>query len=664
MLVDDVPATPVHPLERPFIVFPPWPDPPAGAKIPVWSDFKPVGIRVSPDEDGIQRDGRGIPTVRLASTHSLTDAEKKKQKGGKKLKKVARDANGRARPLEWYEEWEEYETTRRAIVDPAINRIDRLHIAADEFKACRPWPPPQPEKNPSLIWEIWRHYIGLSARIPSEDNKKLQQDAFDGEDEDEDGDAGDDSINVTVVDAQQAQTNRRPRQPPSQEPDEAAAARREYWREVREGKKEAFLNDPENAVRIFFSSHWRDKGYVRSKEKCKEGPILIGYFLRYLIRSRVFPEEEAALKRAAALCDRAGVELEATWTLSGCLPDKISNGFEQLNGELGNRYSFYYQQPDDAEANPESESAADTSEQQDEQTVQPATEPRTHETEPTVQVIDPDTVDHDAAAMRDAVNDNVDVNGEEPTQPFDMGPQESNPVDDAAWGPPKTRHLFEVLGPTALPYTHTTGIVEYSVRKIEEIIYPPPASAQKAKKKSMTPAEAVEQELTRRLAVVVFTPWVKIGNHLGSDVPPPQLLPDSRGKAVVPVLSRGEARIWAVVNSPLPPAPNDADSPYAAFDPRRDALRVLVHPETAARLAPHVGMGVLAPWVQIARKTQPGHDTRERPQVWQGRRTQDNRGAPGQNGEPTPYWYMESVMLTLTSFHADKYFPGQDEEDD
>lgn len=101
-------ATPADPpdLDRPFYKFPPFPKPPPGAKIPVWSEFKPLGIQIvlDPESGEIERDGRGTPTVRLASSHSLTDSERMKHKG-KKMRKTTVLPNGQQVRLKWYEEW-------------------------------------------------------------------------------------------------------------------------------------------------------------------------------------------------------------------------------------------------------------------------------------------------------------------------------------------------------------------------------------------------------------------------------------------------------------------------------------------------------------------------------------------------------------------------------
>ena len=76
-------------------------------------------------------------------------------------------------------------------------------------------------------------------------------------DDESDSDADDDLMNVTVVDGQRSEPSRAPQE----ESDKTAAARRESRRES-ESEKEAFLNDPEMSIRIFFSSYWRFKGHA------------------------------------------------------------------------------------------------------------------------------------------------------------------------------------------------------------------------------------------------------------------------------------------------------------------------------------------------------------------------------------------------------------------
>ena len=115
-MAEDTAVLPVeHRLE-----FPPFPEPPPGAIIPVWSTFKPAGIRlVQDDSDEPEVDGRGIPTIKLASSHGLTEAEK--MRGGKSKKKKNRTTvagpDGKLVRLTWYEEWELNELGRKTFIN-------------------------------------------------------------------------------------------------------------------------------------------------------------------------------------------------------------------------------------------------------------------------------------------------------------------------------------------------------------------------------------------------------------------------------------------------------------------------------------------------------------------------------------------------------------------
>ena len=108
--------------------------------------------------------------------------------------------------------------------------------------------------------------MGLIAQIQSEPKKgknKLQV-VEEDEDDDLDGDAPEGPITVTMVDDVEISHRKEDdRSQQQKELDEEAEARRERWKEARENKKEFFLDDPEQAVKMFFSSHWRDKGYVQ-----------------------------------------------------------------------------------------------------------------------------------------------------------------------------------------------------------------------------------------------------------------------------------------------------------------------------------------------------------------------------------------------------------------
>ena len=62
----------------PRLSFPPWPHPPPGATIPVWSEFKSLGIRPKTgNPDAPEVDGRGNPTIRIAPDQVPTKGDSK-----------------------------------------------------------------------------------------------------------------------------------------------------------------------------------------------------------------------------------------------------------------------------------------------------------------------------------------------------------------------------------------------------------------------------------------------------------------------------------------------------------------------------------------------------------------------------------------------------------
>lgn len=94
----------------PYYRMPPFPDPPEGVHIVPFSEFKESGIQIRDplaDDDEIEIDGQGIPTVALGVKHDLDIVSKAK----KKNKKPKTTAPAAPRPP-WYEEWEAGEDLR------------------------------------------------------------------------------------------------------------------------------------------------------------------------------------------------------------------------------------------------------------------------------------------------------------------------------------------------------------------------------------------------------------------------------------------------------------------------------------------------------------------------------------------------------------------------
>ena len=111
------------PADRPWLTFPPFPQPPPGVELVAFKDFKPLGICIpDPVEDcaepPVELDGLGIATLTLRVHHDLTAMEKRKRKHAKT--KVA--ADGSVVPKRWYEEWAELEHLRKTNgpIDPYV----------------------------------------------------------------------------------------------------------------------------------------------------------------------------------------------------------------------------------------------------------------------------------------------------------------------------------------------------------------------------------------------------------------------------------------------------------------------------------------------------------------------------------------------------------------
>lgn len=383
------------------------------------------------------------------------------------------------------------------------------------------------------------------------------------------------------------------------------------------------------------------------EKKCVEVPILVTFFLRYLIRNYVFPEEEEGLSRALRLCDLARKELPGTWVLSRSLPDKFSKGLQELHGVMTHgKYARGIEVTEDDELQTEHQMDALRDLCKD---------------DPTVQVINPDEFEAESTAHGDSVEGNGDSDG--------VGSVVSNwgnavYADGDQWFTPPKNELFEFLGPTTLPLTHTTGIVERSTRRIERVVRPAAAGIPRSQQdKSSIPsqADAVEEELERRLGYAVLTPWVKVGNHVASDLVPPEILFNSRGAVIVPTLTKSDMMNHGVANSKrTPPEELERDGPHPPFDPTKDAVNVLLDTALLNTFEKYIGMGICATWVQIARVEEPEDRAREAAGLKKCEATKRPRGAPGKNGKPTPWWYVEQVGFTLTSFHTDRYYEDQE----
>ena len=390
----------------------------------------------------------------------------------------------------------------------------------------------------------------------------------------------------------------------------------------------------------------------RSEPRCQTTPILVSFFLRYLIRSRVFPEPEyeRPIKRALAITELARIELPNSWKLGRALPGAFSDGCRGLWGSMqspwvppppanptpdntnepGAKRQRTDDDPEDADMQPGSRSPNKTTET----TTNPFADTADAELNPEIlggsgwgsTAMDEqqdfegwgtsgggwdDAPPH--AHIDDDNNDdgNAVPSGGEPVPP---------PIIEAA--PPtwdlKPPTLLPLLGPTALPLTHTTGVVEQSTRRIVRV---EPPRAPRLIALNAPAAEAVEEDLACRLARVVLAPWDRLDARTyekGSEVLPPTVLSLSRG-AVVLNEKEGEGhRPW------------------------KDEIGVLVDPKLTDVFV--AGMGLGAIWVEIVRNNNAEGDDG----------SSSSKKGKGKKKEVPKYWYMEQLVHQLPSFYLDK----------
>ena len=372
---------------------------------------------------------------------------------------------------------------------------------------------------------------------------------------------------------------------------------------------------------------------------------MVSFFLRYLIRNRVFPEPEyeRPIKRALEIVDLAGVELPNSWKMGRELPDTFSDGCKGLWGSM----QLMWLLPEDAPKGTSNEPEAkrqklDRLEDVEQQSPE----------KPGVAEVDADADVTMAEANTAPVNSGWGTAaGEEDTEGWGATQESWGDTPDPAstegegaahalnpqiwdastvevqptWDlePPT---LLPLLGPTALPLTHTTGIVEQSTRRIVRVEPPrqPRLLAQNA-----PAAEAVEEDLACHFARLILAPWERLDKHTyeaGTDVLPPSILSTSRGPVVI---EEGEGE------------GGDVKSVPGVHRPWKDEVAVLIDPTLTDILL--VGMGIGAIWVEIVRDKEAEESS-----------TGASKKGKGKKKEVPKYWYMEQLVHQLPSFYIDK----------
>ncbi|KAH7922047.1 hypothetical protein BV22DRAFT_1121726 [Leucogyrophana mollusca] len=631
------------------IKFPPFPDPPEGVTILPFKDFKPNGIQLfahAGDDDDVELDGLGIPTVELRVKHETDDPKSNSRKRRKKKKSSAVAAQP-GKKLLWYEEWDEGEHLRvaKSVYDREIPRVDRFFQAATDFKSGRKWPHVTYGLN--NLWDQFRLYVGLVSNQPKfrKADKYLQEASPDlGGDFSEDdkepaaqSNAGNADAASSAEQLSQSKKRRRPGADIAEdfddddEDDEEDTPRlKEDAEEEQEEKLSAFLDDPEMSMKIFLSSYMREQGLIWSEKNLANMPRLLDFFINFILRNRVLPElkHERGLRKALEIIEIAKTELPLTFKIGQILPDPFSEACKECWGRKG---GITWQSSDvftsvtndgNTQAAPEISVDMDVASDPGNGGSNTAAGGWSNATTGWASA--------DADASSGWGTSGADSWGEDTGDVTTIpAPQLTEP----SWTAPTIHTLDGLLGPTTLPLTHTTGIVEYSTRRIKAL-HPIPATSPSPVTTVATDAETAEDELDRRFAKVVLAPWIVSAADEGGDITNPMIKSSSRGPVIMP----GDE------------VADGAASGRKPHDPYKDDIVLLVEPSVLETL--HLGMGLGALWIQIARQEDLEAEAPEKNSTG-GERSRAGRKKKGKKGAGElkgNYWYIEDLSGIFPSF--------------
>ena len=185
--------------------------------------------------------------------------------------------------------------------------------------------------------------------------------------------------------------------------------------------------------------------------------------------------------------------------------------------------------------------------------------------------------------------------------------------------------LLSLLGPTALPLTHSPGIVERSMKRIVSITRPPSSVA----KSPPLPdgiyepnADAVELELDRRFAKVVLAPMIDWDGGESPVYTKPTILVTSRG-AVVQDNDTAASPASVQGGGPQP------------HNPASDEITVLIDNVDSQINYLREGMAIGGTWVQLVRQGEPVVAKKKK---------------KGKSSEKSSYWYLDELAIVVPSF--------------
>lgn len=337
----------------------------------------------------------------------------------------------------------------------------------------------------------------------------------------------------------------------------------------------------------------------RSEIRCRDGPILLMFFISFLLRNNVFMDKtiDDGLRKSLEIVKLAKKELPASFIIGKAFPDLFSEGCQQLWGSMLDTIYVGSSTPMDAEDAPDPIA----------ESVSRMVEEEGIDIESATPLTWGNTADPGSTWGTSDGTANWGNTGDDDSTWGTPNPDEPNPwAAEPTWDIGEAKSLTSLLGPTVLPLTHTTGVVENSTRKVKAIL-PPQPTRNGALGSS---AEAIEAELDSKFGRMVMAPWPDWDEAEKSDFSKPTFTGKSRGA----VLNSGEKQQEGGVH---------------AHDPLEDDVSVLVEPSILKELVE--GMGIGATWIQIARL--------------------------GSDGKPVPgapnLWYLERISQFIPSYYVD-----------
>lgn len=595
--------------------FPPFPAIPHGVTIIPFKDFRPYGYKRLETETGeeIEVDALGgLPTVKVLSDEEVVQRNKDR----KRRRNAGQSADATGRIVPWWEEWEEGENARTTSEPIELRKslIDRVHQATDDFRIGRTWPPLS--SGVRALWDHFRLYIGLLSSLPIYRKVKKSKGNTDmtceggGDASDNDDSPKAKQINLNIIQDPLEQIAHPGKQ---LEPNDGEA-------DIMARLLETFLEDMEKSIKVFMSSYMRDKGLIWSERNLFIAPTVLHFFLRFMQRNGVFAGFETHtenLNRAVAVAELAIRELPLTARVARVLPGMFDAACKECWGHKGS-LSMYISTTLDSE---DGYTGTDTPASSAVGTFEEVLEADHAEIVSSDVVLDSLTAKEvldDTFGVDDGVNVSLPP-ADDPWAAAITAGQNTT----VSWTDVKVDSLLTFLGPTQLPLTHTAGVVEFSTRKVKEIMLPEATNSILD-----TPSAAIEQELGSRFARIVLEPWVRTPTDELLDIVRPIITSSSRG---------------AVIKDPFADIidVSETRSPSDPYNPCHDNLTILIDPTSVDCF--HVGLGLCGTWVQIARCEDVESSV-----------TPVDQSTPHVGKHPRDcFWYLEDVVSIFPSFYTE-----------